>query len=465
MRKFLIVIGLSIASQNLNASVGSQLDSWFDNSNVTNPGVYQGQSARQLSLGGFSARTPVDQVFHFVDVTSPKMSAGCGGIDFYAGGVSGLDADAFIQSLRNIGQNAKGLVFMLGISIVSPTLKNVMAQMKGYADQINQLSSDSCEAAVRLVGGAMEGMGKEDSTCIVREMNAGGLTWDQAKAICPKAPKESPKSGDANFAFTEGNLVWGVLMENDYFKNEKQLAEIVMNITGTLIITRPNVDDKDSPLTFRYITPSLGSNGGNKHFENIKNAILFGKNAPDALVIRECADTDKKICIPVSELKSVTPTWEGLEAKVNAQLKSIAAKIKNDEALSDSEKGLIAFSRLPIYRFIAAASAANSVVDLNTMVNKYSYLIAEDILYSYLDGLLMTTNMGVRNLRGGASGDPAVKEFSKSLDESIDGLASLQRDVNQKADDMEKMVINIRNYESQLIARISPPLQRAAMYR
>lgn len=464
MKKFLLAIGLCVFSVNLCASVGSQLDSWFDNSNVTNPGVYQGQSARQLSLGGFSARAPVDQVFHFADVTTPKISAGCGGIDFYAGGVSGLDADAFLQSLRNIGQSARGLVFMLGISVVSPTLKNVMTEMKNLADRINQLSTDSCEAATKLVGGAMELMGKEHSECIIRKMDKGGMTWEQAKALCPDKPSDSPKSGEPSFVFTEGNLVWDVLMANDYFKNEKQLAEIVMNITGTIIVTRKNKDDKDSPLSFTYLTPALTSGGGNQHFENIKKAILIGKNAPSALVIRQCDDTDKKICIPVADLKSVTPTWDGLETRIYDQLKSIAEKIKSDTPLTDSEKGLIAFSSLPIYRFLASATATNSVVDLRVMINQYSHLIAEDILYSHLDGLLMTTNMGIRNLRGGASGDPQVKEFAKSLDNSIDGLVSLKKDVSNKAQDLEKMLLSIRNYESQLIARIAPPLQSAAKF-
>jgi hypothetical protein len=35
-------------------------------------------------------------------------------------------------------------------------------------------------------------------------------------------------------AFVEGNLVWNVLMQDAYFRNDVDLAEMIMNITGTV---------------------------------------------------------------------------------------------------------------------------------------------------------------------------------------------------------------------------------------
>ncbi|WP_223823293.1 conjugal transfer protein TraH [Candidatus Enterovibrio altilux] len=54
---------------------------------VTNPGVYEGQSARYATLWEMSTRAPITQPFNFINAQTLKFSAGCGGIDFFAGGL------------------------------------------------------------------------------------------------------------------------------------------------------------------------------------------------------------------------------------------------------------------------------------------------------------------------------------------------------------------------------------------
>lgn len=150
-----LAIGLTLPSVS-SADTAAKVNSWFSNMNyatVTNPGVYEGQSARYATLGGVSTRAPITQPFNFINVQTPKFSAGCGGIDFFAGGFSAIDANQFVENLRAIGQNAQSLAFMLAIQIVSPQLSGVMEDINTWAQKLNQMNMDSCQAATALVGG------------------------------------------------------------------------------------------------------------------------------------------------------------------------------------------------------------------------------------------------------------------------------------------------------------------------
>ncbi|MBO1928812.1 conjugal transfer protein TraH [Providencia rettgeri] len=61
-----------------------------------------------------------------VNVTLPKASGGCAGIDFFAGSFSFINTEEFIQLLRNIAANSVGLAFQLAINAMDAVLGGVI---------------------------------------------------------------------------------------------------------------------------------------------------------------------------------------------------------------------------------------------------------------------------------------------------------------------------------------------------
>ena len=62
-----LVFGLGLPSIS-SADTAAKVNSWFSDMNyatVTNPGVYEGQTARYATLGGLSTRAPITQPFNF----------------------------------------------------------------------------------------------------------------------------------------------------------------------------------------------------------------------------------------------------------------------------------------------------------------------------------------------------------------------------------------------------------------
>ena len=89
----------------------AQMDQVFNSmTNVTAPGVYETQRRGVLTAGSVYVRNKIvdTQIAAFAP---PSWKAGCGGIDFFAGSFSFINADQFVQLLRSVASNAVGYAF------------------------------------------------------------------------------------------------------------------------------------------------------------------------------------------------------------------------------------------------------------------------------------------------------------------------------------------------------------------
>jgi conjugative transfer pilus assembly protein TraH len=78
--------------------------------NITEGGGYQDQTGGFYTGGRVFARSRVNNA-DLLSLQYPHYRAGCGGIDLFLGGFSYINAQQFIQLLRNIGSNASGYAF------------------------------------------------------------------------------------------------------------------------------------------------------------------------------------------------------------------------------------------------------------------------------------------------------------------------------------------------------------------
>ena len=456
------------------ADTASKVDSWFNNMNyhtVTAPGVYEGQSARFATLGGLSARAPITQPFNFANVQTPKFSAGCGGIDFYAGGFSAIDADQFIDNLRAIGQNAQSLAFMLAIQIVSPQLSGVMEDIQTWANKYLNMNMDSCEAASQLVGGALQYLDEEKANCITTRQNDYGEDFSTASFACTTGGSRKSTTGSDGEKnktdFVKGNLAWYVLMQDPFFQADTEFAEVVLNIIGSVIISDvPGASD--TPVDIRIIEPAIKDTIEKERFDNIYTALLYGNKATDQLRIYRCngATSDPNSCTTMTNsLQTINPSWTGLYTKVEQLLQSIINKIQSDSALTLQERGLIGSTNVPIYRFLSASTTYfPRGTDIAKISQEYTTLIAHDILLRSLDAVIQKVEQRSSTLKKGMAEAKRIKEFREELEDVMRGLAKKRKDNEYTAEQLITMQERIFKYEKALLPKLGGEIVTAAMW-
>ena len=96
------------------ATVNQSMQDWFNDigayGNVTGPNAYRGQTMNLYTGGSLYMRTPVRN-YQLASIAPPSFTAGCGGIDLFAGSFSFINKEQFVALLRNIGNNAIGAAF------------------------------------------------------------------------------------------------------------------------------------------------------------------------------------------------------------------------------------------------------------------------------------------------------------------------------------------------------------------
>lgn len=476
---FILIV--SMASP-LEAGTADKVRGWFDQqnySNITRPGVYNGQRGRFATGGGISTRSSVVYPFRFVQVQTPKLSAGCGGIDLYAGGFTAVNAEQFIRNLRAIGENSASLAFMLALKIVSPQIEGTMEKIQTWANKYLNMNLDSCEAASALVGGAMDYMGATEGNCTVKRMNDHGEDWTTANYNCTTGGKRKSSEGtDANAVeFVKGNLAWYVLMGGEQtgdanaqlFRTDTEFAELIMNITGTIIIKDTGGND-DDPLDIRILNPPISGDIVKNGFQDIYDAILMGSDSDNRIAVFSCTDrnSDPYGCLTLSQEKiEKVPDWKGMHVRIKEMIQSIVRKILYDQALTAEEQGLLTSTRVPLYRFLTVITAyfpRGSTAYAAEQADDYISLIAQDIVLNALNAVIERVEHQTSNLKGGQSDTKRIKDYRDNLDKVLQGIAKLQKqnkfDMNQYFEIQKR----IQLYEKALMSRLGSGFTANAMW-
>jgi len=91
---------------------------------------YNGQERGYWTAGSFSARVPVDMVYP-VGFAPPSLKMGCGGIDFFGGGVSLMNFQYLVQKFQGTLASAATVAFDMALKVLCPicseTLRSVEA--------------------------------------------------------------------------------------------------------------------------------------------------------------------------------------------------------------------------------------------------------------------------------------------------------------------------------------------------
>lgn len=272
------VVAVSVALCSLwfvtpaKASLSDELQGMF--ANVTGAGSFQNTLRSGWAGGGIGIRGPIKNI-NIISFDPPRLSAGCGGIDFFGGSFSFINSEQLIALFRSIAMNAVGVAFKAAIDAINPLLGSIMQDFQAIVQALNLGNANTCAIASTIVNSAASALGHDTTTksAVVGEKTALGRFADTLASYTKDwftnsqaATREAAK--DEKYAEI-GNWTWKALGRSkvadtlpDPITGEystKANKEFLMSVLGTWIIgTTPNTSSTTaqgssaSPTTANY---------------------------------------------------------------------------------------------------------------------------------------------------------------------------------------------------------------------
>ena len=429
------------------ATVSSDLDHFMNNlgyaSNTTNPQAFQSQASGYYGGGSVYARNAVRQ-YQLATLDLPDYRAGCAGIDLYAGSLSYISGDKLKDLGRQVMTNSGAYAVDVMLATTVPALKQVRDYLQATVQKVNQMSVNSCEAAQTLVGGVYpKTVASQEKICHdqyqMSQTGAGhdyvaarmGCAGDGFKKTMEEAAKD-PKQKDQ--VVLNKNIVWSLLRDKAFFGSDTELAEMVMSLTGTLII------DKEGHVTN---VPSLASNRA------LIQALIGQTNAgAHTAKIWQCSD--KTNCLTVTLQDVAIPEGSSLSGRIRKMIGDLNQKLKEDSTLTPTEVNFLAMTPLPVLKFLSVLNSAqygDAAVDME----EYSTLIAQDMMQQYLSELFEEVSNATQ---GSALNEDLLKDIRNRIDSAGAKIAAIDPQVSRKLTEKLALINNMVRVEKQLAASL-----------
>jgi len=246
----LLALALVLASADSSADpagLASQMGRMFDTMlNYTAPTAHLGQRRGVITGGSLSARNRItsEALWHFVP---PSFSAGCGGIDLFAGSFSFISAEQFQNLLRAVAANAAGYAFEVALGAMCKECLETMETLQKKIQALNQGFANSCQLAKGLVNDVADAfdMKHKDNTSLLGMVKGLGDVFETRSTATGQDPiaQASANLPSEERERLQGNLVWRALKRHNavgwFLGGDDTLLEAMMSLTGTLIVGPP----------------------------------------------------------------------------------------------------------------------------------------------------------------------------------------------------------------------------------
>ncbi|HHF7365615.1 TPA: conjugal transfer protein TraH [Legionella bozemanae] len=450
MKKVILTLGLLVFFHTVQANVSTDLDNFFNGmgyaSNVTSPAAFESQAAGFFGGGALYARNQVRQ-YQLVQLDLPSYRAGCGGIDLFTGSMSFLSEQKLVDLGKSVMTNAGAYAVDVMLASTVPELKQVRDYLQQLEQMANQASINSCQLSQNMVGGIwpktaesqqkickdQAAMGKEGlfSDYVKARMACAGNGFDNVMNKASLDPERKKQ------VVLNKNLVWSLLQAKSFLNSDRELAEMVMSLTGTLII------DKEGKVTN---VPSLAGNA------DLINALIGTGNGARTAKIWRCKDTGSNSqCMQLGLQDITVPENSTLTYKVREIIRTINTKLISDEKPGNRELNFLSMTSLPVMKFLSVLNSmhyGSSAVD----IEEYSMLIAQDLLTNYLTELLREVSVATA---GSELNTDLVKEIQKRINEAITRVASIDPKVGRKLQEKLTLIERMAQIEKQVASQMN----------
>lgn len=428
--------------------------------NTTSPAAIQGQTMNYYTGGSLFMRTP-RKSYQLAAAAAPSWSAGCGGIDLFAGSFSFINKEQFVALLRNIGQNAIGYAFKLAIQNLCPTCDNVMQALEATARAVNGMNINSCEMAEGLVNASVPDTWKKSEANLAKTL--GNSTnqfsdaldaWknvfgdqDKARETTKKAAENQPELQDK---IPEGNITWKALKKLPGLDDDTR--EIYMSMIGTVIFD----GEKGQP---QYIPGT-----------DIDVKVLIGMPG-QSMVNMPIYYCDKRAADECKTLTQGTSTkFKTLISLVSQKMGLIADRIASRSAYGADLSEIIQFinvTSIPVYKMVAVTTSLNNRDMADAMTMKYQELIAAQYAEVFIQRAAKELRTALAHQA--ASSDAAQGDAIKEMQSRLDALEAKARETvnaaNMQTMSTFSIVQEIQSMERALNNSLSPALQQSLAFQ
>lgn len=241
----LVLSGLSAteASADLNDEIRRQ---FMQMHTVTVPDSYKTQRRGVISGGSVNIRNGIENT-SVLSFSAPKLKSGCRGIDLYGGSFSYINKEEFIRFLRAIAANAEGYAFEVALSSMCEKCAQHIETLQRKVQSLNQYFGNSCQLAEGIVNDSLAAVGRKglnDATLLGQAEGLGDLfelnTATDTAAVYGKLGELSGK--ETEVSGLTGNIMWNLLIKDPVMNRDRKLAEAVMSLTGTVIVSSDGSD-------------------------------------------------------------------------------------------------------------------------------------------------------------------------------------------------------------------------------
>lgn len=439
----LVLQPVTPALADLNTEMSNMFNQWGMSNNTTNPGAYNGQTRGFVSGGRVTAVAPTKTITPG-SFKAPSISAGCGGVDIFAGSFSVINASQFTAFLEAIGQNALGYGFSMALEAVCPMCNSAIKEMKAITDKMNAFTANSCQAAKLLVNSAADrALGNELESCTGPNKDDPERYWTDC--ISNKSPQQV--------------LDHNILADPHSYKSSGQQAaekntdlstiqkQYAVSIVGTWWY---NSAFSPNPFICQFQPPTI-----------TLESIMIGGD----LKLVKCGTGDledpNQTCSAITT-EDITGVI-GQQALAKTQMTGILTSIKNQLPMTTTEIAFVNSSTIvPIMSLLTSLSQSNSEGMQNAVIDYLSDLVALMVATEYMKTYIGIMNLEMVNVNTCAGQkeymDAAMQDTRTALREGVEKYT--------KTFDAQAKVINfIADLDQKIGKMASKSINAALAYR
>ncbi|WP_319548520.1 conjugal transfer protein TraH [Desulfogranum marinum] len=378
------------------------VDDWLQQRSISGPNYFHGQERGFYQAGSFSTRWSNTNDYP-VTVESPRIKAGCGGIDVFLGGMSFMNTDYLVDKLQGILSGAAAVAFDLGLKTLCSQCSNTIKNFEAIADKLNSMQIEECATAQGVVGVVMDENGFHSSevmreklgTAIKENKLSQGITemWDmatkedQANNNVPQAADVTRINSGCNADIRNTFLAGGSLLDNlgSSMGIPSGHTDLIRGLVGDITLQGPG-----SAYKVSYEGPCPQNNPDD--IKGISEGGLYSKSSGGS-----CSQ--------------ITDTNRDLVQYVTDTLDAITTKIESKAALSTTEQDFLEstpLSPLPILKTAIGSNMKESMVTslADITAKAYSLQMLSD-LYIRAESIGVKAKEMLEKKAGAASGQPA----------------------------------------------------------
>jgi len=395
------------------ADLNGEMNTMFGSmATATPPSLFATARRGVIAGGSLAVRNPIVNT-NLVSITPPGFKAGCGGIDFFGGSFSFINAAQFQALLKAIAANAAGYAFELAMNYMCPgCMSTIETLARKIQDWISKFSN-SCLMAQGLVNDTVAAATNTTNNKASVLGMLDGVKQDAFDAwtnLTSPSPVSSLLAGAPATAAKslQGNVTWRALVKQNavswFGSGDSNLLQMLMNIGGTVIVGNLTDDSEGTGSQDLNLQTIIGR-------PDLLTSMING----GTFTIMVCDTTDQDGCLAptsgsvtlVGFQQMIVQAFEG-----SATSTGIIAKVADGVPLTSAEQAALGFLPDGLGGLVIRLSAKSRDA-ATALVDSAAPQIAGLMAKSLVDGMLRAVRASIS-----ASTDAHAKDVEKLLQES-----------------------------------------------